>query len=114
METHTREFTPIASRKKINACRRAKARAKFRPSHITCWSACDSVQAVSAIEADKFGARLMLPWNVQRGETIIVSVANEVGLYQTQPVRVAWTERLQLTGKVIAGVEFSEELQIAV
>jgi len=69
---------------------------------------------VAAIEADTHGARLMLPWNVQAGENIIVSVANEVGLYQTQVARVAWTERLEVTGRVIAGVEFHEELKIAV
>lgn len=107
-------FEPIATRKVRSACRRTIDRAKFRPSHITCWSEVDRVQTVSAIEADSRGARLMLPWNVQTGERIVVSVANEVGLYQTQLARVAWTERLELTGKVIAGVEFSEELQVAV
>lgn len=56
----------------------------------------------------------MLPWNVQAGESIIVSVANDVGLYQTQLARVCWTQRLEITGRVIAGVEFQEELKIAV
>ncbi|HIB64666.1 MAG TPA: hypothetical protein EYO33_06050 [Phycisphaerales bacterium] len=65
------------------------------------------------IEADRYGARLMLPWNVQAGETIIVSIADQVGQYHTQKARVAWTEKLRLGGKVICGVEFAEELQLA-
>ena len=55
----------------------------------------------------------MLPWNVQAGETIIVSIADQVGQYHTQKARVAWTEKLRLGGKVICGVEFAEELQLA-
>jgi antitoxin component of MazEF toxin-antitoxin module len=108
-------FAPIASKnKKRSACRRLRDRSKIVPSHVTCWSSCDEVRSVAAIEADTLGARLMLPWNVQTGESIVVSLANEVGLYQTQTARVAWTERLELTGRVIAGVEFQEELKIAV
>ena len=80
---------------------------------VACWSSCDPVQSVSAIEADRYGARLMLPWNVQAGETIIVSIADQVGQYHTQKARVAWTEKLRLGGKVICGVEFAEELQLA-
>ena len=47
------------------------------------------------------------------GETIVVSIANQVGLYHTQKARVAWTEKLRLGGKVICGVEFADELQLA-
>ncbi len=107
-------FAPIATHKNNrNACRRAKDRSKVTPGHIACWSSCDPVQSVSAIEADRYGARLMLPWNVQAGETIIVSIADQVGQYHTQKARVAWTEKLRLGGKVICGVEFAEELQLA-
>ena len=110
-------YAPIATRKtkrKQSACRRTHLRTKISPAHVTCWSAIDHVQPVSAIEADTHGARLMLPWNVQAGESVVVSVANDVGLYQTQLARVCWTERLELSGRVIAGIEFSEELKIAV
>jgi hypothetical protein len=107
-------FAPIASQTKRSACRRQKDRRKIKATHVTCWSECDPVAAVAAIEADTHGARLMLPWNVQAGENLVVSVANEVGLYQTQVARVAWTERLELTGRVIAGVEFREQLKVAV
>ena len=114
--THNRKFAPLATRKQKSrgACRRNSNRLKLVPSRVTAWSACDSVADVAAIEADTHGARLMLPWNVQAGESIVVSVANEIGHYQTQIARVAWTERLELTGRTIAGVEFSEELQVAV
>ena len=56
----------------------------------------------------------MLPWEIQKGEKLVVSVANEVGLYQTQVARVAWTQALEYTGRVIAGVEFHEQLKVAV
>lgn len=114
METHNPMFTPIATKKVRSACRRNRDRLKIAATHVTAWSACDEVRAVPAIEADTHGARLMLPWNVQPGESIVVSVANEVGLYQTQLARVAWTERFEHTGRTIAGVEFAEELQVAV
>lgn len=107
-------FAPIISKKKQSACRRNHNRRKLSVSHVTCWSECDPVQSVSAIEADTHGARLMLPWNVQTGENLVVSVANEVGLYQTQTARVAWTQKLELTGRVIAGIEFQEQLKVAV
>ena len=108
------KLEPLTSPKTRSACRRSQRRTKFSPSHVTCWSEVDKVQTVSAIEADTHGARLMLPWNVQTGENLVVSLANEVGYYQTQVARVAWTERLELTGRVIVGVEFHEELKVAV
>ena len=104
----------LRTKKKRSACRRTHLRKKISPSQVTCWSAVDDVEVVSAIEADTHGARLMLPWNIQAGEAVVVAVANEVGLYQTQLARVCWTERLELSGSVIAGVEFEEELKIAV
>lgn len=97
-----------------SACRRMHNRHKFNASMVTCWSPCDPVATVPAIETDTCGARLMLPWNVQTGESLIVSVGDELGFYHTQVARVAWTERLELTGKVIAGVEFQDEIQLAV
>ena len=45
---------------------------------------------------------------------VVVSVANEVGLYQTQVARVAWTQKLEYSNRVIAGVEFHERLKVAV
>lgn len=107
-------FEPIASPKLASACRRLRVRHKITPSHVKAWSEVDNVRSVAAIEADNWGARLMLPWNVQTGESIVVSVANEVGLYQTQVARIAWTQKLELTGRVIAGVEFQDELKVAV
>lgn len=108
-------FAPMTSYKtrQKSACRRDHDRVKINPSHITAWSECDRVQTISAIEADTHGARLMLPWNVQAGEQLVISVANEVGLYQTQVARVCWTHRLEITGRVIAGVQFQEQLKVA-
>ena len=107
--------TPMIShKKKANACRRMHDRSKIDVSHVTAWSTCDPVKTVSAIEADTHGARLMLPWEIQKGEKLVVSVANEVGLYQTQVARVAWTQALEYSGRVIAGVEFHEQLKVAV
>lgn len=104
----------ISHKKKANACRRMHDRTKISVSHITAWSACDPVKTVSAIEADTHGARLMLPWDICKGESVVVSVANEVGLYQTQVARVAWTQKLEYSNRVIAGVEFHERLKVAV
>lgn len=104
----------ISHKKKANACRRMHDRAKINFTHITAWSSCDPVKTVSAIEADTHGARLMVPWNIQKGEKLVVSVANEVGLYQTQVARVAWTQQMEYTNRVICGVEFHEKLKVAV
>lgn len=109
-------FAPMTSHKtkKASACRRLGERQKLNPTHITCWSAVDPVKTVAAIEADTFGARLMIPWNARKNESIMVSVADEVGQYQTQIARIAWTQKMQFSDRVIAGVEFTEELQVAV
>lgn len=95
-------------------CRRDRPRFKVVPSRVACWSPCDEVETVSAIEADSRGARLMLPWNVQPGEELTVSVGDDLGHYQTQHAYVVWTQRLEVSGRVIAGVCFEEELSIAV
>jgi hypothetical protein len=95
-------------------CRREGSREKFRPASITAWSAYDAPVRVAAIEADCKGARLMLPWPVQTGERICVSLGNEVGLFETRNARVVWTQTLQVTGKVVAGVAFDSEAHLAV
>lgn len=104
----------ISQKKKANACRRMHDRAKLNVSHVAAWSHCDPVSTVSAIEADTHGARLMLPWDVQKGESLVVSVADELGFYQTQVARVAWTQKLEYSNRVIAGVEFHQRLKLAV
>lgn len=110
-------FAPIAHRKKlekVSACRRFDSRHKVSPASITCWSEADAPRQVPAIEADLKGARLMLPWDVQPGESISVAVGDELGLYSTRRARIVWTQRLEVTGRVVAGVAFESELSIAV
>lgn len=111
-------FEPISSReqmKPLTACRRASCgRQKIQPAAITCWSHVDRPSQVPVIEADVRGARLMLPWDVAPGQQIAVSVGNAVGLYETRRARIVWTQKLETTGRVIAGVAFDYELPVAV
>lgn len=102
------------SKKRSATCRRDGMRQKLRPVSVTCWSAYDAPIIAAAIEADSRGARLMLPWPVKPGETISVSLGNEVGLFETRHARVVWTSKLELSGKVVAGVAFDSALAMAV
>ncbi len=95
-------------------CRRDGRREKVRPASVTCWSAYDAPARAAAIEADSKGARLMLPWHVNPGETITVALGDEVGHYRTQRARVVWIQSLELTGKVVAGLAFEDDLPLAV
>jgi hypothetical protein len=112
-------FPSLRSKKdnapKRNAtCRRDGSRQRVNPASVTCWSDYDRPSRAAAIEADSKGARLMLPWQVNPGETISVALGNEVGLFETRKARVVWTTTLELTGKVVAGVAFDSSLPIAV
>lgn len=98
--------------KRSAICRRDNLREKLRPASVTCWSAYDAPARAAAIEADTKGARLMLPWHVNAGEVISVALGNEVGMFETRKARVVWTQVLELTGKVVAGVAF--DLAVAV
>ena len=95
--------------RRSDICRRDGIREKHVPASVTCWSVYDSPTKVAAIEADSKGARLMLPWPVAPGEQICVSIADELGQYQTVPARVVWTQELPTTGRVVAGVAFLAE-----
>ncbi len=95
--------------RRSDICRRDGTREKLCPASVTCWSEYDAPTKVAAIEADSKGARLMLPWPVAPGEQITVSLADELGLYQTHIARVVWTQSLQTTGRVVAGVAFHDQ-----
>ena len=99
--------------KKRSACRRTAERKKISPVNMMCWSSYEKASPVTAIEADSHGARLMLSWIATQDEAIVVSIEDEIGLHQTQIARIAWVQRLESTGCVIAGVEFSEEFRLA-
>ncbi len=90
--------------RRSDICRREGVREKHIPTAVTCWSEYDSPTKVAAIEADSKGARLMLPWPVAPGEQITVSIADELGHYQTHTAKIVWTQALQSTGRVVAGV----------
>lgn len=60
------------------------------------------------IEADTKGARLLLPWKVERGQEITVSFSNELGLYRTERAKIAWTQKMDTSGKTIAGLFYCE------
>lgn len=94
-------------------CRRRRDRTPLQPSAIKCWSNYDSPAEVTSIEIDTRGARLLLPWESAPGETIQVSLANEVGEYRTTKARVVWTRKLENSSRVIAGLCFNEEVQLA-
>ncbi len=100
--------------KRSTTCRRDGLRSKLRPASVTCWSPYDRPARVAAIEADTKGARLMLPWPVSAGETIVVSLGNEVGMFVTRNARVVWTQPLEVTGKVVAGVAFDQDADLAI
>lgn len=93
-------------------CRRTTERKTISPASITCWASQRQASNVSAIEIDTRGARLILPWETTRGEHIRVSVKNELGQYQTTRARVAWTQELPRTAKVVAGLAFDEEINL--
>lgn len=94
--------------RRSDICRRYSVREKLCPSSVTCWSRFDAPIKVAAIEADTQGARLMLPWSVAPGEEITVSLADDLGFYQTHTARVVWTQALPTTGRVVAGVAFAK------
>lgn len=69
-------------------CRRQKMRDKLKPARVTCWSAATQPRAVTVVEADARGARLVLPFTVHVGETVRVCFADEMNLHQTRRARV--------------------------
>jgi len=93
-------------------CRRRRDRQTISPSAITCWSEYDAPTRVTSIEIDSRGARLLLPWESAPGENIKVSLANEMGEYRTTTARVVWTQPLQNSTRVIAGLCFEEEVRL--
>lgn len=94
-------------------CRRRRDRTPISPTAIKAWSQYDAPTEVASIEIDTRGARLLLPWESTVGETIKVSVANEMGEYRTTPARIVWTQPLKNSSRVIAGICFEEEVRLS-
>lgn len=91
-------------------CRRGKTRRRWNPGSVAVWSQGRKPVRASAIEVDEAGARLLLPRNFKIGDSLSVSVADEVGHFQSYEARVVWTHSLKLSQKVIAGVVFLGEV----
>lgn len=109
--TSNRKRISIKAAYEASRCRRGR-RVSINPSSIKAWSQYDAPTDVTSIEIDTRGARLLLPWESSVGETINVSVANELGEYRTTPARVVWTRRLESSTRVIAGLSFEEEVRL--
>lgn len=105
--------TPKIVMDKQHYCRRQRARAKFQPSRVTCWSATAQPRAATVVEADARGARLVLAFEARVGEIVRVSFADAVGLHQTRRARVAWTYRLESANRLMVGLAFEEEMAVA-
>lgn len=94
-------------------CRRRKSRARLAPTRVTCWSAtADSCQA-TVVEADAYGARLVIPFRARVNEYIRVCFADAMGFHQTRRARVAWTHALTSANRLMVGLAFDEEMVAA-
>lgn len=56
----------------------------------------------------------MLPWRVERGDTVVVSFATKLGNHQTRTAKIAWSQAIETSGRFVAGMSFDEELSLAV
>ena len=112
MHTTTKKTISFKAAYEASQCRRRRERTTIIPSQIKAWSQFDAPAQVTSIEIDTRGARLLLPWGSSPGETIKVSVANELGEYRTTNARVVWTQPLENSTRVIAGLCFEEEVRL--
>lgn len=96
------------SENKLNACRRILKRNKIgiAPETAYCWTGSDSRKRAVVIEADRKGARLVLPWPVAADEEICVSFGNALGLFRTEKARVAWARPLENSGHSVVGLYY--------
>lgn len=95
--------------KHFNACRRIQKRNKhgITPKSAYCWTASDRRERAVVIEADRKGARLVLPWSVTPDEEICVSFGNALGLFRTEKARVAWARPLENSGHSVVGLYYA-------
>lgn len=105
--------TSIKDAYEASRCRRRRDRQHLTPTVITCWNGYERPTTVTSIEIDTRGARLLLPFETNPGEKIQVSMSNEIGEYRTTEARIVWTQPLQNSTRVIAGLCFDEEVKLA-
>lgn len=95
-------------------CRRERnRRTQLTPRCITCWKSNQQPTKVRSIEIDARGGRLVLPWKVAPGDTVYVSLGNNLNQYRTIKARVAWSQPVAFTNGAIAGLAFEEDVCIA-
>ena len=94
-------------------CRRETPRRQLEPTSITCWNAHRQTATVRSIEIDSRGGRLILPWDLEQGDFVHISLANSLNQHRTIKARVAWTQPVKFSRGVIAGLAFEEEVCIA-
>ena len=109
----TRKITDLRQALEASRCRRRREREKLNPTKVRCWSHVESPTEVVCIEVDRRGGRLVLPWHSVPGEHVRVSICNHLGEYCTTRARVVWTQNLPNSSKVIAGLCFDYEVQLA-
>lgn len=109
-----RKRTTLRCIKEASECRRGRSRTPVHPASVVAWQESGKPVSAATIEADVRGARLLLPWKVQRGDTVIVSFANSLGIHQTRKAKIAWSEPLQNSSRFVAGMAFDEDLAVAV
>ena len=96
-----------------NLCRRGESRRKLECSKVTCWTSHWRPHRATPIECDEKGARLLLPWNTEPGDSIKVSICDELGQYQTKSAIVVWASPLNSSKKVVAGLAFTKDVAVA-
>lgn len=109
-----KERTTLKNARDAFRCRRRVSRTPVHPTSVTCWREAKEPTRVTAIETDVAGARLLLPWQVERGDEVVVSFDNGLGVYETRKARIAWSQPLDRSGRFVAGMSFDEELPLAV
>lgn len=88
------------------SCRRKTDRRRIHPKSATCWSEGKRPHEAVIIEADTKGARLVIPWPIDSGQSLKVSYGNRLGLYRTEEARIAWAQPLGTTGQTIVGLYY--------
>ena len=94
-------------------CRRGKVRARLSPTRVICWSTVAEPRAVTVIEADTRGARLVLSFEAKIGELLRVCFDDSLGMHQTRRAHVVWTHRLKSANRLMVGLTFEEEMALA-
>lgn len=89
------------------ACRRAEKRDRSLQSSVRCWTDLSLATDAVPIELDNRGGRFVLPWPVEPGEFMCVSLQDEGGQFETRAAHVVWTRNLNGSDRMVAGLVFA-------